>query len=61
MFEHRMFAGRDPIIVDGVIYLTEDKERGIVWEGQEGHQKLVKVEETDDEWLDRMMEDDLGE
>jgi hypothetical protein len=59
MFEHELVAGRSPLVVDGAIYLTEDVERGIVWKDLDGERQLVQLDESDDEWIARMFDEDL--
>jgi hypothetical protein len=62
MFEQQLAKGNVPIVVDGAIFLTENKEKGIVWkELEDGRRRLVKQQETDEEWVHRMIEHDLAD
>ncbi len=59
LFENELASGRDPLIVDGLIYLTEDADRGIVWEEKDGKRRLVKLRESDEEWIARMVDEEF--
>lgn len=61
-FEHHLATGHEPLIIDGSIYVRDDPERGIVWEERsDGSKRLVRVQESDGEWMQRMMLEDAEE
>lgn len=61
MLEHEVAAGREPTVVDGQVFVTEDHARGVVFKDlPDGRKRLVK-QEGDTAWLERMRAEDMAE